>query len=88
MSQYNVFDGQHSSDELKQLSSIITSFFLTMALYPDAQRRGQMAVDAITGRSRLPTFADRSALPLVDCIIKELLRWATPIPIGEYRLLP
>lgn len=55
-----------------------------MALHPEAQARAQNAVDEVTGGTRLPTFSDRSALPIVDCILKEIIRWGTPLPLGKY----
>ncbi|GJE87399.1 cytochrome P450 [Phanerochaete sordida] len=62
------------------MTSIVASFYLAMVLHPEAQTRGQQEVDSVTGRSRLPTFADRPNLPYVDCIMKEVMRWAIPTP--------
>ncbi|EKM50710.1 uncharacterized protein PHACADRAFT_200649 [Phanerochaete carnosa HHB-10118-sp] len=61
-------------------TSIVSSFFLAMILYPEVQKRGQQEVDAVTHGTRLPTFADRPHLPYIDCIMKELMRWAVPTP--------
>lgn len=63
------------------MTSIVCSFFLSMILHPTVQKRGQAEVDAVTQRLRLPTFADRPSLPYVDCIMKELIRWAVPTPL-------
>lgn len=55
-----------------------------MMLYPDTQRRAQEEIDGITGRNRLPDLSDRSKLPYLDCILKEVLRWQPAAPIGKY----
>lgn len=53
-----------------------------MALYPAAQKAAQAELDAVVGTQRLPEFADRSALPYVSALVKELFRWHCPTPIG------
>ena len=54
-----------------------------MVLHPDILRKAQAEIDAAIGKSRLPTFADRSKLPYIDAIIREVLRWRPPVPLGE-----
>jgi cytochrome P450 len=54
-----------------------------MALHPEVQNRGQKEIDAALHGSRLPTFQDHDSLPYIDCIVKELFRWATPTPLGK-----
>ena len=53
-----------------------------MVLHPETQRRAQAEIDAIVGRERMPTFADRQHLPYINALIKELLRWRTVAPLG------
>ncbi|KAF9260207.1 cytochrome P450 [Marasmius fiardii PR-910] len=62
--------------------SVMTSFFLVMTLYPAVQRRAQDEIDAVVGRERLPDIDDRSALPYVNALIKEIMRWAPVVPQG------
>ncbi|KAF5343599.1 hypothetical protein D9757_013685 [Collybiopsis confluens] len=50
-------------------------FMLAMIAYPETQRRAQAELDAIVGRTRIPTFADRDHLPYIGAMIKEILRW-------------
>ena len=71
------------ADLYTQMTSITTSFFLAMILFPEVQARGQKEVEVVTHGLRLPTFADRPALPYVDFIMKELIRWAVPTPLGQ-----
>jgi cytochrome P450 len=53
-----------------------------MAAFPEVQRRAQAEIDAVIGRSRLPTFADAPRLPYVRAIIREVLRWRPAFPLG------
>jgi len=66
-------------------SSLICSFVLTMTLYPEIQKQAQEEIDRVIGPDRLPTFEDRSQLPFVECIIKELYRWnpASPLAVAH-----
>ncbi|KAH7097919.1 cytochrome P450 [Auriculariales sp. MPI-PUGE-AT-0066] len=65
-------------------ASTLQTFFLTMALHPDVQRRAQAEIDSVTGGDRLPTYEDRGSLPYVDALLKEVMRWhpavSTSIP--------
>lgn len=61
---------------------IIQTFFLLMAMYPEIQKRAQDEVDSVVGRDRLPTFQDRTQLPYVDAISKEIMRFHPPVPLG------
>ena len=51
-----------------------------MALHPDVQRKAQAELDRVVGPQRLPDFSDRSALPYVNALLKELARWHVVIP--------
>lgn len=53
-----------------------------MMLHPEVQRRAQAEIDAVVGNARLPSFEDREGLPFVDAIVKEILRWRPPGPVG------
>ncbi len=46
-----------------------------MSLYPEAQRKAQAELDAVIGPDRLPDYSDKVALPYVNAIVKEALRW-------------
>ncbi|CAK5279069.1 unnamed protein product [Mycena citricolor] len=63
-------------------ASQLSGFFLAMALNPDIQRAAQAELDAVVGRSRLPTLEDQSSLPYVDAVCKEVLRWFVSAPAG------
>lgn len=55
-----------------------------MTLYPEVLKKAQEEVDAVVGNERLPIMADRDALPYVNALCKELLRWNVVIPLGAH----
>ncbi|KAF9447962.1 cytochrome P450 [Macrolepiota fuliginosa MF-IS2] len=58
------------------------TFILAMLTHPDIQRKAQQEVDSVVGFDRLPDFSDRSHLPYLSAIIKEVLRWNPVTPLG------
>jgi cytochrome P450 len=57
-------------------------FFMAMALHPAVQKRIQDEIDRVVGTDRLPTFEDRPSLPLVDAVVREILRWRPVVPLA------
>ena len=53
-----------------------------MARFPEVQKKAQAQLDAVVGPDRLPDFDDRAALPYVDAILREALRWMPMLPFG------
>ena len=53
-----------------------------MSLHPSVQRKAQAELDAVVGAHRLPDFGDRTALPYVDALVREALRWMPVVPLG------
>ncbi|KAF8869034.1 cytochrome P450, partial [Infundibulicybe gibba] len=62
--------------------SAIMTFFYVMATHPDVQRRAQDEIDAVIGSDRLPNVGDRSSLPYVEAIYREMMRWRPVVPLG------
>lgn len=62
--------------------SIISQFLLFMSIFPEAQAKAQAEIDAVIGQARLPTLADRSQLPYVEAMVKEVLRFGRIAPQG------
>jgi cytochrome P450 len=62
--------------------SSLGTFLLAMMANPDAQRKAQAEVDAVTGRRYLPDFEDESSMPYVAAVVKEVLRWQNVTPNG------
>ena len=61
-------------------------FVVAVLLRPEVQTMAQKELDAVTRGERLPTFEDRSKLPFVGAICKEVVRWKPVVPLSE--LLP
>ena len=57
-------------------------FFLAMARNPRIVRKAQEELDRVLGGERLPDFSDQESLPYISAIVKEVLRWGCPAPIG------
>ena len=55
-----------------------------MTLYPEVQRKVQAELDHQVGNSRLPNFSDEGALPYVQAVLKEVLRWHPVAPLGVF----
>lgn len=53
-----------------------------MMLHPAVLKRARSEIDSVVGTDRLPTYSDRSQLPYVDAILKEVIRWRTIVPTG------
>jgi len=63
-------------------AEVLHKFVLAMLLHPEKQIKAQQELDAVIGRSRLPTSADAPDLPYIGALIKEILRWEVLSPIG------
>lgn len=70
-----------STNNFQTVSSIET-FFLAMTLFPKVQCKAQEEIDRVLGPGRLPTVADRTRLPYINAIVKEVLRWHPVAPMG------
>jgi cytochrome P450 len=57
-------------------------FFLAMVLNPEVQAKAQVEIDRVVGKDRLPNFDDRPALPYLEAILRETLRWYPVVPFG------
>ncbi|KAI0258891.1 cytochrome P450 [Gloeopeniophorella convolvens] len=62
--------------------SAMLTFMLAMLKYPEVQRKAQAEIDRVVGTSRLPDFTDHDALPYVDAVLKETLRWHPIVPLA------
>ncbi|KAJ7109594.1 cytochrome P450 [Mycena crocata] len=67
--------------------SAMTTFVLSMLANPEAQKRAQAEIDAVTGGGCLPTFEHRDAMPYVAALVKEVHRWENVAPFALPRLL-
>lgn len=58
------------------------SFLLAMALHPEVQQKARAELDKVVGLDVFVAHKDREALPYVDAIVKEVLRWQPVTPLG------
>lgn len=62
--------------------TIVSHFLLAMMSHPESLKQAQREIDSVVGRDRLPTFADRQALPYVEALLLETYRWGVPVPLN------
>jgi len=67
-----------------KISSAIQSFFLAATLHPEVVHLAQQQLDEVLGVERLPDFSDMPQLPYISAIVKEVLRWRPPTPLGTF----
>ena len=67
-------------------TSVSSGLALLYALgsHPEVQTKAQTEIDSFVGPDRLPTMNDIKDLPYVRAIVKELNRWFTILPLGEF----
>ncbi|CAG9996855.1 unnamed protein product [Clonostachys byssicola] len=62
--------------------STLSFFYLAMILYPKVLQKAHEEIERVVGPDRLPSFDDRTNLPYVDGIVKEMYRWQPVVPLG------
>ncbi|CAJ2510294.1 Uu.00g061940.m01.CDS01 [Anthostomella pinea] len=63
------------------IGSPIQSFLLAMLHYPDWQEKLHKEIDEVC-EGACPQWADRSKLPMLRAVVKEVIRWRPPVPTG------
>ena len=56
------------------------AFFLAMVLNPKVMKKAQEELDRVVGKGELPDFSHKDDLPYIDALVKETLRWNSPLP--------
>jgi len=54
-----------------------------MVLYPDVQARARNEINQVVKHDKMPSMDDRASLPYLDAILREVLRWYPPAPLGR-----
>ena len=65
-----------------QTAATLVAFICAMILHPEVQKRAHAELDRVVGPGRLPEHTDRAALPYVDALVKEMIRWHNVGPLG------
>ncbi|KAG2100196.1 cytochrome P450 [Suillus discolor] len=68
-------------------ATAICTVLMAAAHFPEEQAKVQAELDAVIGRERAPTFADRPFLPRLEAFISEALRWRPLVPFGEFLIV-
>lgn len=63
-------------------STTLTWGLLYMITWPEVQIKVQEELDKVIGRSRLPTWQDRSVLPYTEAVLLEIHRYASLVPLS------
>ncbi|CCM01417.1 uncharacterized protein FIBRA_03468 [Fibroporia radiculosa] len=62
--------------------TVLLTFMLAMVLHPEVFKKAQAEIDRVVGHSRLPDPNDRSSLPYLEHVLKEVYRWGCPVPLA------
>ncbi|KAF8652305.1 hypothetical protein AX16_004463 [Volvariella volvacea WC 439] len=63
------------------VAAILTGI-LGLVCYPDVLNKAQAEMDRVIKHGNLPDFNDRESLPYLTAVVKEILRWSPPSPMG------
>lgn len=58
-----------------------------MTMHPQIVCLAQQELDEVLVGERLPDFSDKPRLPYVSAVMKEVLRWRPPNPLGAVLLV-
>jgi len=53
-----------------------------MISFPDVQKKAQEEIDRVTRGERLPEYGDQEALPYIQALVREVVRWKPLVPLG------
>ena len=70
----------------QQTVSAVRTFFLMMVRHPEIQRKAQAECDSVVGPERLPNIMDRPSMPYLNCVMKEVLRFCSIVPLMPHSL--
>ncbi|KAJ3503780.1 hypothetical protein NLJ89_g8281 [Agrocybe chaxingu] len=62
--------------------AILSNLILAMLLHPQPFEIAKKEMEEVVGTERLPSFEDRDALPYLECLFLEALRWGSPVPLN------
>ncbi|CAE7149731.1 unnamed protein product [Rhizoctonia solani] len=63
-------------------AATVLVLIMAMAMHPEIQAKAQAEIDSVLQGVRLPEISDRDSLPYIECIVKEVFRWKSVVPLG------
>ncbi|KAH9945402.1 cytochrome P450, partial [Epithele typhae] len=63
------------------VAATLHTFFLAMLLHPEVLARARQELEAAIGTTRLPSFDDIDAVPYLDAVVMEVIRWQPAVPM-------
>ncbi|KAI5932173.1 Cytochrome P450 2F1 [Manis javanica] len=82
MTTHNLFFGGTETTSITLRSGL-----LILLKYPEVTAKMQAELDAVVGRMRTPSLADREHLPYTNAVLHELQRFTSVLPLGLPRAL-
>ncbi|KAI0087382.1 cytochrome P450 [Irpex rosettiformis] len=61
---------------------MLVNCVLALLHYPNVLRKAQEELDEVIGRERAPIFGDKDNLPYIQAVVREIMRWRPPVPLG------
>jgi len=65
-------------------TATLVIFVYAMMNNPEIQAKAQAELDTVVGHGRLPTYEDKPALPYIEAVLRETLRWFPIVPLGVW----
>ncbi|XP_076986585.1 cytochrome P450 2F2-like [Tamandua tetradactyla] len=82
MTTHNLFFGGTETT-----STTLCHGLLILLKYPEVAEKVQAELDAVIGRTRIPSLADRRHLPYTNAVLHEIQRFTSVLPLGLPRAL-
>ncbi|XP_065343664.1 cytochrome P450 18a1 [Cloeon dipterum] len=74
--------GDIYSAGMETIKTTLLWYVVYMLHNPGVLKRMQDELDAVVGRERLPQLSDQAFLPYTECVINEVLRISSIVPLG------
>jgi cytochrome P450 len=62
--------------------TVLEWLFLTIAVRQDVQEKIYKEIEEVIGHDKQPTWSDRLNMPYTQCVIDEIQRWKTIVPLN------
>ncbi|XP_037087669.1 cytochrome P450 1A1-like [Pollicipes pollicipes] len=69
---------------METVNTVMEWVILILVLHPDVQARAAAEVDEVVGHDRTPAIDDMLAMPYLEAVIEETMRWMPALPIVQH----